>query len=889
MGSVQDVQAVLLNSVSMDERTRRLAFQTSVDLQENEPRILPLLLSIYTDPSAGSQVRFLAICFAKNVAARLYPKISDLSIREHIKSVLVNAISSPAEFLKELVLLLRRVARFEFPNNWPQLVDFVRSYTFNDQSAYIMYQLVKEQESKKLMAGRKESLEIAPVLLQSLLPIWLSTSHSEQSESLRFIDGAVMRLCQMGYLRLYEQEALATSVTALALQKLTILLEKPDCSDRFVTKLLKEISQLYESQILAFTLVGIDHLLRVCLVCIERKTGREFPINILTHTFSSTFCKGGKFESQSDDAKWILLANKCREQIATFLNSQKSITETTAAAVRRCLCLGRDDVAEWLSSPDESIGGPLDGDDLRSAGELLVVSIGVGSAWSENIVRFCLEKIDSQIKNPPPDLLDIDSWVSVLILCNVAVQEFFDFNSIMAPLIQVLSVSSSDPATLLLQFRIIQLIRVGSVKGVSPGLIELLVSCLGPQKPTVIRLAATNALKSIYDRTSDLPVWDSFRAPIIETAVDLLRCVSAVDVVWRLLNIVTLMASSSSENVDIPESTLSSVSDLFYRSDDLIKFAIFDLLKSILAKSKFSIKIVELCLGIVDLTLRTVEQNIAAQSTESMTEAAAGLFSAIVRVADPEILPHLEPYIARMVDAACALMGEEIFVDEIVTCLIDWNCAIAISRPDLVRSLQLAAQTNLVGDYLKADLLESTADECLVLLETIVSISNSDPQVSAVVSPIIQYISLTVVAYDDSCPLPMDGLMDLVCTVAKSRPEQYLGTIAEMNIMVENLSIRLSRTRTSAKKLRLLYALALCVPSFLRSGGSPQIISQMRSAWQDTETSRELESMHSASRSNKISRFDSSSGSPAPVARDALISQIRTVEVASIRAILDRF
>jgi hypothetical protein len=317
--------------------------------------------------------------------------------------------------------------------------------------------------------------------------------------------------------------------------------------------------------------------------------------------------------------------------------------------------LGRDDVTEWLSSPDEAIGGPLDGDDLRTAGELLVVSIGVGSAWSENIVRFSLEKIDSQIQNPSPDLLQIDSWVSVVILCNVTVQEFFDFNCIMAPLYQVLSVSSSDPATLLLQFRIIQLIRVGSVRGASPGLIELLASCLGPHKPTVIRLAGTNALKSIYDRTSDLPVWDSIRAPIIETAVDLLRCVSAVDVVWRLLNIVTLMASSSNDDVDIPVTNLSSVSDLFYRSDDLIKFAIFDLLKSILAKSKFAIKIVELCLGIVDLTLRTVAQNITAESTESMTDAAAGLLSAIVRVVDPATLPHLEPHVAKLVDAACAL------------------------------------------------------------------------------------------------------------------------------------------------------------------------------------------------------------------------------------------
>ena len=186
---VHIIASSLSQSVSGDPSVRNPAIQQLTDL-EKLPGFLTSLLQLALDANVDQQTKYLALILCKNAAGRIWKPRGQVAVSEaervQFKAALVSLLPSlfipgSIPFTMDAILLVRKIARFEFPTSWPEMVQALLSHAEGIASfdagaatrACLIHYILKDQCSKRLLAARKETLVIMPQFLAMMGPVHL--------------------------------------------------------------------------------------------------------------------------------------------------------------------------------------------------------------------------------------------------------------------------------------------------------------------------------------------------------------------------------------------------------------------------------------------------------------------------------------------------------------------------------------------------------------------------------------------------------------------------------------------------------------------------------------------------------------------------------------------
>jgi hypothetical protein len=450
-GVVQVVQ-LLCAAANGDARVRVPAHQHLQEL-ESRPGFISVLLEAYADSSAEPHGRLLAILMSKNVVNRQWQQrgASQGILPEEkarTKETLLRLVSAAAAgalpHLVELVMVLRRVCRFEFPRQWDELARFllselqrIKEQGFSERTVSIvmvLHGVLKEQGSKQMLAARKELHQIGQLLAEPVGAVWcaaLENMQQRQATELvddrlwklsRYLDGCFLILLAQGFPHLHEA-ATGPDMIVLVKRKIAFLgslLRGPAGSIegggfflRDVKSVLKWWAILIKEHPLAFTKANVQEVLHMSVEVMQAlaapgahtapglRTAAE-PLlkscaQMLTHSFNTVAFRKGpqpKHEGAVFEA-----AKVCHAQFMEFVQ-RHSVDSLCSLGCNTALELSCEEVREWLADPEDQMQGPSAQTDLHIAGEALVRALGQ-QPFDQALIQHVARRMEEEAARPP--------------------------------------------------------------------------------------------------------------------------------------------------------------------------------------------------------------------------------------------------------------------------------------------------------------------------------------------------------------------------------------------------------------------------------------------------------------------------------------------------------
>ncbi|KAH7441944.1 hypothetical protein KP509_03G063300 [Ceratopteris richardii] len=181
------VYGLLENSLNQDEAIRKPA-EGALSVCESKPGFCSLLLEIMASKNINVQdsARWLASVYLKNTINRFWRLRKDTAgISDTEKSYLRSKLlDSMREENNQLALVVCRVARFDYPKDWPDLfATMVQKLQAPDvlltQRVYmVLDQVLKELSTKRLMADQKNLMQVTSQLFDYAWHHWQEDTQS---------------------------------------------------------------------------------------------------------------------------------------------------------------------------------------------------------------------------------------------------------------------------------------------------------------------------------------------------------------------------------------------------------------------------------------------------------------------------------------------------------------------------------------------------------------------------------------------------------------------------------------------------------------------------------------------------------------------------------------
>ncbi|KAF4677586.1 hypothetical protein FOL47_000541 [Perkinsus chesapeaki] len=650
--SASNVVAALNASISTDAAMRGMAVQ-QLQRWEAAPGYALMLLEIYLDASTDSQSKFLAITMCKNTVGRNWQPRSSHSIsqqerdqfKRRLVEVLCNTDPSRIQHLAEFILLLRKVCRSEFPAKWPEMVNWatssVRSLAANiagiprDQALgllRIVHGVVKEQQTKKLLSARKQTFEIAPHILEGLLPVWQHFSGATSDwELCRVVDGTTLILLCIGFQKLYLVPSGLNIVSSVFQRLMLVVNEYPKSfKDPYYEKdlktLLKWFAQIVHTHPLALADCGVDKMLTVILApgsgWINKKDMPDFfdryLINIVQYCMNCTAYRKGisnvtASQAEDEQVRQKLISTLHPQFMSYITNSGGLGSAIVEPVINAGLCVDEQNLRDWFEDPDEYLTGPpCVATDLRLATEACLLA-AQQDPFTEALAEYVAAAANGLVQSlaqlanafSAADAVRCDAVVSLLNLYHTILRKIGEnetdpnkrYASVIVDRIAVpiLQLPPTQPYVVLLKYRIMMLLRTWAGELATSQRVEVAVGAMGRclesnQEHPGVRFQAVLSLRSLFDRDPEHPVWVSngLLRGIIGRAMDMLGSSGGVNVPeaqWRLLTAVTSFVNESELSDALQMPLLQKLVDLWRSpsTDELVKFALLDLVKGLLA------------------------------------------------------------------------------------------------------------------------------------------------------------------------------------------------------------------------------------------------------------------------------------------------------------------
>ncbi|CAN6200368.1 unnamed protein product [Urochloa humidicola] len=186
-GDVPTMYAILVNSLSADEATRRPA-EAALAQCEVRPGFCSCLLEIISARGLACRedVRLLATVYFKNCINRYWRHRRDSygisnEEKDHLrKNLLLNIREENSQIALQLAVLISKIARLDYPKEWPDLLSVLAQQL---QSAdvlashrvfMVLFRTLKELSTKRLAVDQKNYAEITGHLFEYTWNIWKS-------------------------------------------------------------------------------------------------------------------------------------------------------------------------------------------------------------------------------------------------------------------------------------------------------------------------------------------------------------------------------------------------------------------------------------------------------------------------------------------------------------------------------------------------------------------------------------------------------------------------------------------------------------------------------------------------------------------------------------------
>ncbi|XP_066994048.1 importin-11 [Anabrus simplex] len=155
---------------------------------ETEPGFYSILMNIFSNHSIDVNVRWLAVLYFKNGVDRYWRKTAPNAIAEAekvtLRQGLVSNFREPVnQVATQLAVLISKVARFDCPREWPELVPTlltaVKSHDplVQHRALLMLHHVIKTLSSKRLAGDRRLFQELTSNVFSFVLTLW--NSHVE--------------------------------------------------------------------------------------------------------------------------------------------------------------------------------------------------------------------------------------------------------------------------------------------------------------------------------------------------------------------------------------------------------------------------------------------------------------------------------------------------------------------------------------------------------------------------------------------------------------------------------------------------------------------------------------------------------------------------------------
>ncbi|XP_069689548.1 importin-11 isoform X2 [Periplaneta americana] len=155
---------------------------------ETEPGFYSILLNIFSNHSIDVNVRWLAVLYFKNGVDRYWRKTAPNALSEAEKSTLrqglVSNFQEPInQIATQLAVLISKVARFDCPREWPELVPTLLTAVKSEdpliqhRALLMLHHVIKTLSSKRLAGDRRLFQELTGNVFSFVLNLW--NSHVE--------------------------------------------------------------------------------------------------------------------------------------------------------------------------------------------------------------------------------------------------------------------------------------------------------------------------------------------------------------------------------------------------------------------------------------------------------------------------------------------------------------------------------------------------------------------------------------------------------------------------------------------------------------------------------------------------------------------------------------
>ncbi|XP_037075925.1 importin-11-like [Pollicipes pollicipes] len=150
---------------------------------ETQPGFYTVLLRLAADAQIAVNVRWMAVLYFKNGVDMYWRKTARNCIpeseRPEIRGTLLSCLGEPVhQVATQIAVLISRVARFDCPREWPELVPSLMTLALGGEplashrALLTLHHVVKTLASKRLTADRRAFHELAAVVMPPLLAAW---------------------------------------------------------------------------------------------------------------------------------------------------------------------------------------------------------------------------------------------------------------------------------------------------------------------------------------------------------------------------------------------------------------------------------------------------------------------------------------------------------------------------------------------------------------------------------------------------------------------------------------------------------------------------------------------------------------------------------------------
>ncbi|XP_067143577.1 importin-11 [Centruroides vittatus] len=551
---------------------------------ETQPGFYTTLLTIFSNYSIDINVRWLAVLYFKNGVDRYWRKTAPNAISEDEKHILrqklISNFTEPFNKLAiQLAVLISKIARFDCPREWPQLVPTLlealrTSDDLQQQRALLtLHHVTKALCSKRLAGDRRLFQELTTNIFSYILQLWNTHSQTFLQSTMQKQDNIIslekslfsLKVLRMlvvhGFKEPHRVEEAVQFIT-IVFQHIKPFLEcrktlqhndnlRELCEKYLIllTKVLHDLLELHPFSYVNFIRPSLECCVSLCFTAEGNGYLFErFIVQCLNLIKAILLCAEYKPAKVPEDTKEpaTLEAHRIKLEFFTY----PTLIEICKQLLSKYFLLTEEDLATWDNDPEwfaADEGGEAWKFSLRPCTEVLFLTIF--HEFRQSLIPLLLEMIQKmQTMTSTTDLQVILQKDAVYNAVGLAAFDLFDDvdfdNWFMQVLIPELKIK--EDRYRIIRRRVIwvagQWVGVKLSPELRPALYEIILPLLDSKEDLVVRLASANTLRvAVDDFEFNIEQFLPYLEPSVDQLYNLLKEAKECDSKMNLLNVLSFI------------------------------------------------------------------------------------------------------------------------------------------------------------------------------------------------------------------------------------------------------------------------------------------------------------------------------------------------------------